>query len=470
MLLIVKSSLFERIKERGDSLSPKQAQLAKYLINNYKTAAFQTIAQIARESNVSEATVVRLAMFLGYSGFPEMLDDLQAVVRHELQAFETIRRTYRGDQLKKHNILFTMLSGCPETEVPNYCKLINAGALISDFSPLQINLKWKMNLAARLDLAHIEVDAHNIVPCRLASGKQEYAAYTLRPKLNKLLPEFLTEFPNLIKHPFTMDEIFKKITFAQAMKSIKAVDLQSVKYEHQPGEKAAFRMMQHFIENKLQGYESDRNNPTKEGQSNLSPYLHFGQLSAQQLALLVSKADAPGVRGEAFLEELIVRRELSDNYCFYQPKYDSIKAFPRWAIKSLEEHLADRRDHIYTTELFENAETHDGLWNAAQKEMVCRGKMHGYLRMYWAKKILEWTDSPAEAMHIAIYLNDKYSLDGRDPNGYAGIAWSIGGVHDRAWFQRPIFGKVRYMSYKGSQSKFDVTAYINKIAALEGRQ
>jgi deoxyribodipyrimidine photo-lyase len=163
----------------------------------------------------------------------------------------------------------------------------------------------------------------------------------------------------------------------------------------------------------------------------------------------------------AFLEELIVRRELSDNFCYYNQNYDNLQSFPAWARSTLEEHARDRREYLYTPEELERAHTHDDLWNAAQLEMVRRGKMHGYMRMYWAKKILEWSPSPAEALHAAIYLNDRYELDGRDPNGYVGAAWSIGGVHDRAWKERAIYGKVRYMSYNGAKRKFDVQAYIH---------
>jgi deoxyribodipyrimidine photo-lyase len=165
------------------------------------------------------------------------------------------------------------------------------------------------------------------------------------------------------------------------------------------------------------------------------------------------------------LEELVVRRELSDNFCFHNPHYDRVAGFPQWAQTTLDAHRRDPRPYLYSRDELEAAQTHDDLWNAAQLEMVRRGKMHGYLRMYWAKKILEWTESPEQAQEIAIYLNDKYELDGRDPNGYTGVAWSIGGVHDRAWGTRPVFGKIRYMSYNGSKGKFDVRAYAQKHAA-----
>jgi deoxyribodipyrimidine photo-lyase len=182
--------------------------------------------------------------------------------------------------------------------------------------------------------------------------------------------------------------------------------------------------------------------------------------------LEVSEAHVDKQSRETFLEELVVRRELSDNFCFYNSNYDNFRGFPEWARKTLDIHRGDAREYHYTAEQLECAETHDDLWNAAQTEMVKRGKMHGYMRMYWAKKILEWTESPEMAMEVAVYLNDRYELDGRDPNGYAGIAWSIGGVHDRAWNERPVFGKIRYMSYNGCKTKFNVKEYLKLIRSL----
>jgi deoxyribodipyrimidine photo-lyase len=228
------------------------------------------------------------------------------------------------------------------------------------------------------------------------------------------------------------------------------------------GEIEANLAMDRFLREKLQFYHLQNNDPNKDNVSNLSPYLHFGQISAQRIISEVHACYTLKEAKEAFIEELFVRKELSDNYCHYCEDYDNSNGFPDWAKKTLAEHISDKREYIYSPEEFELAKTHDDLWNAAQKQMVKSGKMHGYMRMYWAKKILEWSESAESAMQIAIYLNDKYELDGRDPNGYTGIAWSIGGVHDRAWGERYIFGKVRYMNYNGCKSKFDVKEYINK--------
>ena len=220
--------------------------------------------------------------------------------------------------------------------------------------------------------------------------------------------------------------------------------------------------MRRFL-SRIGRYNLERNNPVLEAQSGLSPWLHFGQISAQRVALETLRNETDPSLSASFLEELIVRRELADNFCLYRPHYDSVDVFPAWAQTSLKEHLADPRPYNYSIETLEKAQTHDPLWNAAQMEMILTEKMHGWMRMYWGKKILEWSSTPEEAMQKAIFLNDRYSLDGRDPNGYAGIAWCIGGIHDRAWPSRPIFGKIRYMNAAGAKRKFDTQAYIQRV-------
>ena len=369
--------------------------------------------------------------------------------------------------LAAKGIPFFLLTGEPRTVLPAFLNRYKAGLLVADFDPLKIKRAWKNSVARAIRVPFHEVDAHNIVPCWTASPKMEYGAYTLRPKLQRLLSSYLTDLPRIKKHPHLWPVSTVKTDWSRVhrrrMLDISAGEVSWIK----PGERAALRTFKRFIATTLDGYYDDRNDPNRGGQSNLSPYLHFGQLSAQRVALEVLRADVRETSREAFLEELIVRRELSDNFCFYAPDYDGPKGFPAWAQKTLAQHLGDKREQVYTLKEFEEARTHDDLWNAAQLEMVKRGKMHGYLRMYWAKKILEWSRSPAGAMKTAIYLNDKYELDGRDPNGYAGIAWSIGGVHDRPWGERKVFGMVRYMSEKGCRSKFDVRAYIAYVKGLK---
>jgi len=360
------------------------------------------------------------------------------------------------------NIPFFLLAGEPAQELPRFVENYRVGAVVSDFSPLRLVRGWKTAAAKSLRVSLEEVDAHNVVPCWVASPKAEYGAYTLRPKLKRLLPEFLEDFPPLIRHPLEWEGARPEIPWEHLPATL-AIDTAVPEVTWlTPGERHAWAGLEHFLAHKLPLYGEKRNDPTLAGQSDLSPYLHFGHLAGARVALEVESHRGHDTSREVFLEELIVRRELADNFCLYQPHYDTFAGFPAWAQKTLNEHRQDKREKLYTAEEFECSQTHDELWNAAQREMVQRGKMHGYMRMYWAKKILEWTASPEEAQAAAIYLNDKYELDGRDPNGYAGIAWSIGGVHDRAWFDRPVFGKVRYMSYNGCRTKFKVEAYINQ--------
>jgi deoxyribodipyrimidine photo-lyase len=362
-------------------------------------------------------------------------------------------------ELYNYNIPFFLLSGKPEEEIPEFLKSNNASVLVSDFDPLKIKRIWKRDVAKQIEIPFYEVDAHNIVPALYVTNKLEFAAYTIRPKINKSLIEFMDEFTSLKK--MSKSEISSdKIDWDKVQKSLKInFEVKEVDWI-KSGETAALKSLENFLHNKFDLYNILRNDPTKDGQSNLSPHLHFGQISAQRVALETRRFNGNKDSENSFLEELIVRRELSDNFCYFNKNYDLFEGFHQWAKISLNEHRKDEREFVYTLQNFEEAKTHEDLWNAAQIEMVKTGKMHSYLRMYWAKKILEWTISPEAALKIAIYLNDKYELDGRDPNGYTGISWSIGGIHDRAWFERPVYGKIRFMNRNGAKNKFDIKKYI----------
>ncbi|MBK8944356.1 MAG: deoxyribodipyrimidine photo-lyase [Ignavibacteriae bacterium] len=385
---------------------------------------------------------------------------LQATYRQYYFMLEGLKEVEKN--LTNFNINFFVTTGKPEEEIPKFVATHNAGLLITDFNPLKIINNWKEKVSQKITIPFYEVDAHNIIPVWKTSSKLEFAAYTIRPKIKKLLPEYLDEFPKLEK--FSKNNFIQnKIDWDKLYKYLKInFDVEPVN-KFIPGENYANNILQKFIEVKLQNYNEDRNNPNSDGLSNISPYLHFGQISAQRIALILNSFDQNNISVSSYLEELIVRRELADNFCFYNKNYDNFDGFHDWAKLTLNEHRNDKREFIYTLEEFEFAKTHDELWNSAQIEMVTTGKMHGYMRMYWAKKILEWTKSPKEALEIGIYLNDKYELDGRDPNGYVGLAWSIGGIHDRAWNERNVFGKIRYMNFNGCKRKFDVKNYIEKF-------
>jgi len=379
-----------------------------------------------------------------------------------LAGLEEVRRI-----LSEKNFPFFLLSGEPASALPPFLEKIGAGVLVTDFDPLRIKRRWKNAVAGKISIPFHEVDAHNIIPAWITSPKQEYAAHTIRKKIGKLLPRFLEPYPYLKKQVRTLSEKARRPDFKKVLDGLPLDPSVGEVDWIQPGEKAAQKTLSNFISRKLAFYDERRNDPLSDGTSDLSPYLHFGHISAQRAAREVKESSAPASARESFLEELIVRRELADNFCLYNRHYDSVKGFPGWAQKTLSEHAGDKREHLYGYREFEAGRTHDPLWNAAQMEMVRRGKMAGYLRMYWCKKILEWSRTPAKALKIAIALNDKYELDGRDPNGYTGIAWSIGGVHDRPWQERNIFGKIRFMSYNGCRRKFDVEAYIKKIKESE---
>lgn len=364
-------------------------------------------------------------------------------------------------ELKRFNIPLVLQKGKPYEVIPKLISKYNAGSVISDFSPLKISKNWHEKLLKIIKVPLWQVDSHNIVPVWVASDKQEYSARTIRPKINNKLSEYLTQFPKISRHPYSIE--FSNGFSAEKLVNELYIDKNVGKVSWiKSGERNALEELEKFNENKLKYYSDNKNDPTKDSLSNLSPYLHFGQISSQRIALEINSTPLQE-DAEVFLEELIIRKELADNYCDYNENYDNFAGFPIWAQKTLNEHRMDKREFVYSYEQFENAETHDEIWNAGQIEMVTTGKMHGYIRMYWAKKILEWTQSPEEAQEIAIKLNDKYELDGRDPNGYVGIAWSIGGLHDRPWFPRNVFGIVRYMSRNGIEKKFPIQEYVSKF-------
>jgi deoxyribodipyrimidine photo-lyase len=370
-------------------------------------------------------------------------------------------------ELQRLGIGWTVLQDHPGIGLPRLLRDIDAHGLVCDFNPLNSQRTWLNQLAEQLSIPMYEVDGHNIIPAWTVSPKKEYAAYTIRPRIGRLLDDFLTDIPPVSPHGFALPAKVVRscplwtVPFITGVAASKAPSLQS-------GPEAAREAARKFVAAGLAHYNTGRNDPCRNGQSGLSPYLHCGQLSAQRLALMVRSADVDVEAAGAFMEELVVRRELSDNFCLYESRYDSFDGFPEWARKTLDLHRRDKREYAYSLDALEAAETHEVLWNCCQRDLVHSGKLHGFLRMYWAKKILEWSPAPETALACAIELNDRYSIDGHDPNGYTGVAWSVGGVHDRAWAERPVFGKIRYMNEAGCRRKFDVASYIEEVGRRTG--
>ncbi len=355
----------------------------------------------------------------------------------------------------------------PKNHLVPFCEEVKAALVIGDENPMREPEQWRRGATEKLRVPLWTVDADVIVPTKLFA-KEEYAARTIRPKIHKVLEHFLQPTVNPVAHyPFKKKPKSEPLDTKKILKTL-PVDksVEPILY-YRGGTAEALRRLREFIRERLASYHTARNLPHQDGTSAMSAYLHFGHISPLTIALVVKDADAPQAAKETYLEELIVRRELAINYVARNPHYDRLAGAHEWARKTLAEQAADARPFLYTEAELESAATHDELWNASQMEMVKTGRMHGYLRMYWAKKILEWTASAAEAFDIAVRLNDKYELDGRDPNGYTGVAWAIAGKHDRPWApRRPIFGMIRYMSAAGMARKFDVQAYINKIQEI----
>ncbi len=386
-----------------------------------------------------------------------------ANLRHYAFLVEGLAETKRKIEARGAVFIFRPY---PNHDLLRFCAEVKPCLVVGDENPLREPEKWRQSAARKLSVPFWTVDADVVVPSKFFP-KEEYAARTMRPKLHRLLPMFLQP-PSNSKARYRWTEgnqpVSQEITPVRLLAELPLDRNTAPVRQYKGGTAAGMRLLRRFLNERLPAYDTARNQPQVAGTSELSAYLHFGHLSPLTIALAVDAADAPAAAKAAFIEELIVRREVAINFVARNPNYDQLAGCPAWGQRTLAAHASDERLFNYTEAQLEAAETHDPLWNAAQSEMVSTGRMHGYLRMYWAKKILEWTTTPAEAFEIAVRLNDRYELDGRDPNGYTGIAWAIGGKHDRPWGpQREVFGLIRYMTAQGCARKFDVQAYIERV-------
>ncbi|KAL3848171.1 hypothetical protein ACJMK2_019045 [Sinanodonta woodiana] len=406
------------------------------------------------------ALKMQVSLHVCFCLVPKFLD---ATIRHYGFMLKGLQEV--EEECRSLGISFNLLIGYAKDVLPDYVKKNKIGGVVTDFSPLRLPLQWVKDVGDALpkSVPFCQVDAHNIVPCWEASPKLEYGARTIRNKIHDKLSQFLTEFPPVISHPHKAKLESEPMDWKAAEASLQVDRSISEVTWAKPGTMGGLLMLESFCKERLKYFASDRNNPNKNALSNLSPWIHFGQISVERCILMVRMYKGRFKDGvEAFIEEAVVRRELADNFCYYNENYDKVEGAYDWARKTLKDHEKDKRPYLYTREQLEKAKTHDDLWNSAQIQMVLEGKMHGFLRMYWAKKILEWTKTPQEALDISIYLNDKYNLDGRDPNGYVGCMWSICGIHDQGWAEREVFGKIRYMNYAGCKRKFDVSLFERK--------
>ena len=394
-----------------------------------------------------------VVVFLGLHPFVE-----RANLRHYQFLVDGLGDLAEG--LRRRNTGF-VLRRFPEHRIDAFAAQVRPALVVADENPLRQIAEWRRTIAAALRVPLWTVDADVVVPSRLLL-KEHYAARTIRPRIHARLREFLT-VPRATRArvawrtPRGVHTLRPSVALLDGFPCDRSV---APVRGFRGGTAEARRRLRTFIRRRLAAYDEGRNHPERDETSELSPYLHFGQIGPREVALAVRDAGGPPAAVDAFLEQLVVRRELAVNYVTFNPRYDSLDGCEAWALATLNRHRRDRRPVVYTEDQLEAAETHDPLWNAAQRQMVETGWMHGYVRMYWAKKILEWSRAPEEAFDLAVVLNDKYLLDGRDPNGYTNIAWAIGGKHDRPWTERPVSGTIRWMSFASTSRKFDSRRYI----------
>ncbi|HVP20022.1 MAG TPA: deoxyribodipyrimidine photo-lyase [Spirochaetia bacterium] len=389
----------------------------------------------------------------------------EANLRHFAFMLEGLRETRQT--LEGRGIQLAVVIGSPD-EAARSCAS-EAALVVCDRGYLRHQKRWRRAVARGSGCRVLEVEGDVVVPVGLASDRREWSAATLRPKIHRMVNSFVdaTDPPRPRKDSLG-------ISTRNSMRSLDPSLLDTLPLDRsvppvrpawgaRGGTSEALVRLMRFVSDKLPWYGDERQDPVLEGQSGLSPYLHFGQISPARIAREVAAAThAPEGARAAFLEQLLVRRELAMNFVEHTPDYDRFSSLPAWARRTLEAHAHDARPWRYTPSELEGAATHDPFWNAAMKDMKLTGSLHGHMRMYWGKKILEWSGSPAAAFRTALRLNNRWLLDGRDPCSYAGVAWCFG-LHDRPWPERPVFGTVRCMKEAGLQRKFDMAEYVRRV-------
>ncbi len=349
----------------------------------------------------------------------------------------------------------------------------DAALLVTDDYPCFIIPEHNQRIVEQVGIPVFAVDSNGVVPLSCYE-KEEYAAYTIRPKIKKLLPDYLrrSPLPRLKRKSadLKVDGPETEVTDTNIPSLVEQCDIDHsvpASKHYKGGTDAARQRLSHFVARILPKYDETRSKPNLDGSSRLSAYLHFGFISIQEIAEAVQQAKAPQAAKESFLEEAIVRRELSFNFTRFNPNYNSLASLPPWVQQTMREHVDDPRPGLLEPEEIEAAQTPDELWNAAQRELLLSGEMHNYVRMLWGKRVIEWQPNYETAFALLEHLNNKYALDGRDPNSYAGILWCFG-KHDRPWFERPIFGKIRYMTSSSTGRKFDSKGYVAWTNTLNG--
>ena len=452
----------ERIRPLNDA-EPAEGRYVLYWMQQSQRGSFNPALEYAiRQANaLDQPTVVAFGLMDDY---PE------ANARHYAFLLQGLQHVER--ELTERGIRFVVQRGQPPDVALRLGR--EASVIVCDRGYLRLQKAWRREVAETADRTVVEVEGDVVVPLESVSDKAEHAARTLRPRLHRVLDEFLgglsATSPAVAAADLALDG--DAVDLSDVPGVLEGLDLDRTVppvRRLEGGTQEARRRLTRFLRRDLDGY-AERNEPADWRSSLLSPYLHFGQISPVEVALKVrAAASGRDQDREALLEELIVRRELAINFVHYRTDYDAYSCLPAWARETLGEHAADERPHVYTRAQLEAAETHDRYWNAAMRELVHTGFMQSYMRMYWGKKILEWGRTPESAFRTALALNNAYFLDGRDANSYVNVAWCFG-LHDRGWTERPVFGKVRYMNDRGLERKFDMERYITAVEALVARE
>ena len=445
---------------------PAGARYVLYWMQMYKRAthnhALNKAIDIANELNLPLVVYEGLKFY-----YPWASDRIHTFI---LEGVAEKKKTFAGMGIR-YLFFLQKDAHAPKNTVAKLAE--EAAVLITDDFPCFIIPEHNRHITERVSIPVYAVDANGMIPMRRLT-KEEFAARTIRPKINKLLPEYVAPLatPHLkVQHPrLKVNCPETEVTDTNIATLVASCDIDhsvppSTVYKG--GEAAALKRLHHFVRNILPQYDELRNKPDVDGSSRLSPYLHFGFIAAQQIYEVVQDADVPQEAKAVFLEELIVRRELGYNFTLFNEQYDSLEAAPEWAKKTMAKHAGDKRIVSFTAAQLEAGTTTDALWNATQHELVKTGELHNYMRMLWGKKIIEWSATYEEAFALMVELNNKYALDGRNPNSYTGIHWCFG-KHDRAWGpERPVFGTLRYLSSASWWKKVNAKAYIKKYSGIE---
>jgi deoxyribodipyrimidine photo-lyase len=447
--------------ERVEFLNEEYPRGGRYVLY-WMQQSQRAFGNHALEFAIREANRLKVPIVVGF-GITQRFP--QGQERHYAFMLEGLRETEAA--LRERGIKLAVRLSPPPLAALDLAA--GAAVLVMDRGYLRFQRRWRERVAREAACRVVQVETDVVVPVDTASEREEYAARTFRPKIHRHLARFLRPLEETRPARDSLDSKLVGVDISDVGRLLERLRIgrQALRVTRfRGGTSEARRLLEDFLAGPLRRYEEDHSDPGQEAVSHLSPYLHFGQISPVEVALAVRSArGVKRAEKDAFLEELIVRRELSVNFCERNASYDSPDGLPDWARGTLARHRRDRREHAYGRRAFESARTHDDYWNAAQRELVTTGKMHGYMRMYWGKKILEWSKSPEEAFRIAITLNNRYELDGRDPNSFAGVAWCFG-KHDRPWKERKVLGTVRWMSRQGLARKFDMDAYVTRVERL----